>query len=252
MNTTHPRPLIVVISHTHWDREWHRPFEEFRLRLLNLVDSLLEILDSDPEYRHYMLDGQTVLLEDILEVRPDLGAPLQKYVKDGRISIGPWYVLQDEFLVSGESLVRNLLIGQQVGRRIGQPMQIGYIPDAFGHVSQIPRILRGFGITEAVLWRGVGDNANTTEWKWMSPGGAEVLCLWLRRGYGYSARFSQNLQENLKEIHEALDLLLPLSPAKIVLAMNGTDHVPPQADLSTVLRDMKAALPDVEIVHTGL
>ena len=180
---TNESPLVVVVSHSHWDREWYLPFEVFRHRLVRMATSLMELLEGKEEYRHFMMDGQTVLLEDIVELRPDLEERMSGHIRAGRISIGPWYVLQDEFLVGGESVARNMLLGQQVGRRFGTPMQVGYIPDAFGHISQIPRILRGFGIDNAVLWRGVGDQAQNTELKWKSPAGAEVLCLWLKWNY---------------------------------------------------------------------
>jgi alpha-mannosidase/mannosylglycerate hydrolase len=143
-----------VVSHTHWDREWYRPFENFRFRLVRLVDRLVEILDADPEYRYFMLDGQTIVIEDYLEVRPAAEEALRRHVQSGRLQIGPWYILPDEFLVSGEATIRNMLIGQRVARRFGAAMQIGYIPDTFGHIPQMPQILRGFGLDTAVFWRG--------------------------------------------------------------------------------------------------
>ena len=95
------RPAVIVVSHTHWDREWYQPFEIFRLRLCDTVAALLELLDGDSQFRHFMLDGQTVCLDDVLALRPSLGPRLQAHIAAGRISIGPWYVLQDEFLVGG-------------------------------------------------------------------------------------------------------------------------------------------------------
>ena len=127
---TNESPLVVVVSHSHWDREWYLPFEVFRHRLVRMATSLMELLEGKEEYRHFMMDGQTVLLEDIVELRPDLEERMSGHIRAGRISIGPWYVLQDEFLVGGESVARNMLLGQQVGRRFGTPMQVGYIPDA--------------------------------------------------------------------------------------------------------------------------
>src|SRR4029453_737065 len=99
--------MVIVVSHTHWDREWYQPFEEFRLRLVEMVCGLLDLLDRDPSFRHFMLDGQTTCLEDVLELRPDLEPRLRAHVQAGRISIGPWYVLQDQFLAGGESIVHN-------------------------------------------------------------------------------------------------------------------------------------------------
>src|SRR3972149_1978036 len=128
MTAPPPRKLIVV-SHTHWDREWYFVFEAFRTRLVGMVDQLLDLLERDPGYRFFMLDGQTVVLEDYLEVRPDRRADIERHVRSGRMLIGPWYILPDEFLVGGESLVRNLMRGMRIAREFGGPMMIGYPPD---------------------------------------------------------------------------------------------------------------------------
>ena len=128
---------LAFISHTHWDREWYRTFQEFRLRLVHLVDRLLEILDQDPEFRYFMLDGQTIVLDDYLVMRPDRFDSLKGYIQSGRILIGPWHVLPDEFLVSPEAIIRNLLQGASTCSRFGQRMMVGYTPDPFGHISQL-------------------------------------------------------------------------------------------------------------------
>src|SRR4030043_330969 len=125
MNAPAPWKLIVV-SHTHWDREWYFVFEAFRTRLVGLVDQVLDLLDTDPSYRFFMLDGQTVVLEDYLEVRPDRLAGIERQGGSDTLLIGPWYILPDEFLVGGESLVRTLMRGLRIARRFGQPMMIGY------------------------------------------------------------------------------------------------------------------------------
>ena len=136
---------LVVVPHTHWDREWYQPFEVFRRKLVQLVDQLIRIFDTDPTYTHFMLDGQTVVLEDYLEIRPEREAKLRELVESGKVAVGPWYVLPDEFLVSGESMVRNLQIGMGIARRFGRSMELGYLPDSFGHVAQMPQIFAGFG-----------------------------------------------------------------------------------------------------------
>ncbi|GAG43391.1 unnamed protein product, partial [marine sediment metagenome] len=113
---------IIIVPETHWDREWYLPFQGFRARLVIMMDKLLHILKTDPNYKNFVLDGQTIPLEDYLEVRPEMEEEIKKYVKQGRLSIGPMYVLPDEFLISGESLIRNLMIGHQIGRRFGRVM----------------------------------------------------------------------------------------------------------------------------------
>ena len=246
------RPAIVVVSHTHWDREWYQPFEVFRLRLCDMVAALLALLERDPQFRHFMLDGQTVCLEDILELRPEWRARLQAHVDAGRISIGPWYVLQDEFLVGAESIVRNLAEGLRSARRFGRSMNIGYLPDAFGHIAQMPRILRGFGIETAVVWRGVGDRAPGSEWRWRAPSGAEVLCLFLPGGYGNAHRLGADREQALERLRGDLANSLPMSPAGLVLWMNGNDHQPAEPEVPALLAALGQARPDVDFEHASL
>src|SRR5690349_16355790 len=136
---------LHLISHTHWDREWYQTFQQFRLRLVHLVDDLLEILATDRHFQHFMLDGQTIVLEDYLQIRPEREAELRTLVQNGRILIGPWYVQPDEFLISPEAIIRNLLEGDRIAKQFGPKMMIGYSPDTFGHIGQLPQILRGFG-----------------------------------------------------------------------------------------------------------
>ena len=139
-----------VVPHTHWDREWYLPFEQFRIYLVQTVDEVLDVLEHDERMR-FTLDGQTVLLEDYLEVRPENEARLDALVRAGRIEIGPSYQLPDEYLVGQESLVRNLLVGRRACKRYGARSEAGYAPDTFGHVAQLPQLFRGFGLDNLVL-----------------------------------------------------------------------------------------------------
>ena len=148
------KKIAHIVTHTHWDREWYQTFQQFRVRLVDLMDHTMEIFDNDPEFKHFMLDGQTVVIEDYLEIKPEQRERIKKLVQERKLFIGPWYVLVDEFLVSGESFIRNLLTGHRIAREFGELMKVGYLPDQFGHISQIPQILRGFDIDCAVAWRG--------------------------------------------------------------------------------------------------
>src|SRR3989304_4257881 len=154
---------FVVVSHTHWDREWYRPFEAFRARLVRMMDNLLDLLDSDPEYRHFVLDGQTIPLDDYLEIRPDRRPDIERLVKAGRLLIGPNYMLPDEFLIGGESWGPNLMLGIRSAREYGGAMMVGYSPDAFGHIAHLPAILNGFGLDSVLIWRGIGREVTTSE-----------------------------------------------------------------------------------------
>ena len=151
---------VHIISHTHWDREWYRTFQLFRLKLVHLVDGLLKLLDDDPEFKYFMLDGQTIVLDDYLAMRPEKEDILRKHIQRGRIIIGPWHILPDTFLVGPEAHIRNLLEGDRTAGRFERKMMIGYLPDPFGHPGQIPQILKGFGIETACLWRGLAAPAS--------------------------------------------------------------------------------------------
>src|SRR5918994_2051310 len=133
------RRRVHIVPHTHWDREWYASFQTFRLRLVDLLDDLLPRMEGDPAYARFLLDGQLAVVEDYLAVRPEAEDRLRRLVGSGRISVGPWYTLPDEFLVSGESLVRNLQRGLSVGDRFGGAMPVGHLPDMFGHAGQMPQ-----------------------------------------------------------------------------------------------------------------
>jgi mannosylglycerate hydrolase len=153
----------------HWDREWYLTFQQFRLKLVHLIDKLLDILENDQEFKYFLLDGQTILLEDYMQIRSEMESDLRKYINAGRLLIGPWYVSSDEFLSAPESLIRNLFEGDRQCQQYGTKMMVGYLPDTFGHIGQIPQILRGFGIDTACLWRGLDDQPS--ELIWNAPAG---------------------------------------------------------------------------------
>lgn len=244
---------LHIISHTHWDREWYRTFQQFRLQLVHLIDNLLVILDSDPNYLHYMLDGQTVVLEDYLQMRMENFAKLQQHIQENRILIGPWYVLPDEFLVSPEATVRNLLAGKQICELFGQRMMIGYLPDPFGHISQMPQILREFGIDTAVLWRGVRPELPTA-FTWQAPDGSQVLLGHLYFGYGNIAHWPvEDKARSMQLLEEAANRLEPHSNTSQYLMMQGTDHLEPHPATSENIAFYNENNPDGNIaVHSTL
>ncbi len=227
----------IIISETHWDRAWYLTFQQFRLRLVKLVDSLLNILEQNREFKHYTFDGQTVVLEDYLEVKPFQKERILKLVKQGRIDIGPWYILPDVFLVSGESLIRNLLRGEQISSEFGRRMDVGYVPDPFGQVSQLPQILSQFSIDSIIFGRGTGDESEElgAEFIWEASDGSNVLAHWLPLGYGNVANLPDDVQDAVSVIEDVIKQLKPRSIIGTYLLMNGSDHLEPQRHLPQVV-----------------
>ncbi|MBP7460883.1 MAG: hypothetical protein KBA26_06305 [Candidatus Delongbacteria bacterium] len=165
-----------VISNTHWDREWRFPYQKNRLYLVEMIDRTLEILDQEPEYRAYHLDSQTIVLEDYLQIRPHQAETIRRHVTQGRLLIGPWYILPDEFLVGGENLVRNLLLGHRIAKRFGRVMKVGYSPFSWGQISQLPQIYAGFGIDVIMFYRGINAlESPKAEFIWEGPDGTQAL-----------------------------------------------------------------------------
>ncbi len=247
---------IHVVTHTHWDREWYSPFELFRMRLVRLVDRLLDHLEEDPDYVSFLLDAQTVVLDDYLAIRPERRDRLAAQIAAGRIEVGPWYVQPDQFLVSGESLVRNFLTGRRIALRLGAPgggLRVGYLPDMFGHISQIPQLLRGFGIDCAICWRGISGTDAAPEFIWRSPDGSEVLTVHLPDATGYSMahRLARDPAAALKQLAASDNGPGARTPHRLMLV--GSDHVEPQRGLPELLAAI-AALPDApaEVRHGGL
>ena len=217
---------------------------------------MIETLEARPDYR-FTLDGQAIVLEDYLEIRPEMKGRLRALLVSGRIETGPSYVLPDEFLVGGESLVRNLLYGRTVCERLGAaPAPVGYFPDSFGHPGQLPQILRGFGLETFVFWRGLGDERERlgAGFHWRSPDGSEVLALpqpWdyaAAASLGHSVRSSQsdpalNAAERVEQVLEAERHMLDDPGFADLLLGNGYDHARLQSDLPEVLDALRAVKP---------
>lgn len=241
---------LTIVPHTHWDREWYQPFQEYRIRLVQLTDRLLDLLARDPDYLYFTFDGQTIVLEDYLEIRPEREEMLRRYVQEGRLLIGPWHILPDEFLVGPEATIRNLMLGDRVARQFGAKMDVGYIPDPFGHIGQLPQILRGFGLEVAVFWRGVGEAPN--EFRWAAPDGSEVLVIHLRDSYGNASHLPDEEEAFAAQLQEIVASLAPHATTSNLLAMNGTDHIEPMAELPRLIAFANAHLPDLEVRHGTL
>jgi mannosylglycerate hydrolase len=263
--TSFPRRAFLV-SHTHWDREWYLTRHEFRVDLVRVMKRVLDALEQDPDFRHFVLDGQTVILEDHLEVCPEDEPRIRRLVEAGRLSLGPWYVLPDEFLVSGEATVRNLQIGHAVAARLGRAQTVGYMPDSFGHIAQMPQILRRAGLDSFVYTRGNGDEIDDLglEYQWQAPDGSTVIAIHQMHGYcnagglGFAELWHAHtprevdLQRAVERVRELFEAMRERSNADVVLLNNGCDHFPPQRDFGRILAALRAAFPHTEFVHGSL
>ena len=248
MNTYH------IVSHSHWDREWYKTFEQFRSMLVPMVDDLIALLERDSDYTCFTLDGQTVILDDYLAVRPEREATLRRLVQQGRLIIGPWYVLPDEFLVSAESTVRNLLHGMATARRFGGTMDVGYIPDSFGHIAMMPAILHGFGIPTALVYRGFGGEPGqrSSEYWWHAPDGTRSLMVHLfKDGYSGGYFYQDSDEEALSRFAALKREVDARAMTSHRLIMNGGDHHWPDPRLPKTL-DLLRAHTDGTIVHSSV
>ena len=266
--------VACLCSHTHWDREWYGSFQQFRFRLVRLVDRLMALLESDPDFRCFNLDGQTIVLEDYLEVKPAERERLVALIRAGRIAIGPWYILPDEWLVSGEATIRNLLRGRMICREFGiEPPRVGYLPDMFGHVSQMPQLLRGFGIDNAIFWRGLSGDEWMSELWWDAPDGSRVLGFHLPEYCGYcnAAFFFASLPPEIRDtmpadtawgdlatgdmeltmraLRAVVDRAAARSRSGVLLLMNGVDHMEANPLIPEVIRRASAEIPGLDVRH---
>ena len=226
---------VYIVPHTHWDREWYATFETFRAQLVTLWDQLLTLTEADPDFR-FLMDGQTVVIDDYLEIRPQARARLERAVRDGQIQVGPWYTLPDEFLVSGETLIRDLQRGIASGDAHGGSMRAGYLPDSFGHAAQMPQIYRQLGFRYAAVWRGVPLAIDRVAFTWEAPDGSRILTAYMGNSYSQGVDLPTEPDALAARIASARQAIAPFRPTSDVLLMNGNDHVLPQATLSAAVR----------------
>lgn len=237
-----------MICHTHWDREWYLTREEFRTKLVRLIDGLLDIVETVPEYVSFMLDGQTIAIEDYLEIKPYNREKMLAALKSGKIICGPWYILPDELLVSGESHIRNYLMGTGVTAETGKKMETAYLPDSFGHPEQMPQIVEGLGMNTMVFWRGVSNEVKQSEFYWESPfSDSKVLCVHLPYGYGNCANLSEDMEVTLPRVQEMIENLGAYSSTDLVLLMNGSDHIIAQKNICEIVEKLNEQLKDCHV-----
>ncbi|MCX7763040.1 MAG: glycosyl hydrolase-related protein [Candidatus Kryptonium sp.] len=253
----------ILVSHTHWDRAWYWPFQFLRARLIETIDQIIDVLEKDDNFKCFVLDGQTIIIEDYLEVKPENKEKIKKLVRNGKLIIGPWYVLMDEFLESPEAMIRNLMLGRKIADEFGQLMNEGYIPDSFGHIASLPKILSGFGIRSVIFTRGMGKEYEKlgNEFWWEANDGSKILAIYQRNGYwncsclGFEYewgdyRFDQpDFNLALEKVKKEFNSLKKGAKTKYILLNNGTDHAPIQPQIPRIIKFLNQNLTDFEVTQ---
>ena len=260
---TLPRLRAHFVLSTHWDREWYEPFQFYRHRLVRLLDNVLAGLEDGRLQGPFQTDGQAIILEDYLEIRPERRAQIERLAAEGKLVIGPWYVLPDEFLVSGESLIRNIQRGRSIARSFGTaPSNAGFVCDLFGHNSQMPQIFAGFGIKGGFVWRGL-NHLETRHVRWQGADGTELLAYRFPTGgycdYAFQIRHARSHAQPVSDQRLASDLRSYLeheaehTEVDAILLFDGGDHEEwDRAAYAAMLRFREQDHDDFEIVHTSL
>ncbi|POP42882.1 alpha-mannosidase [Superficieibacter electus] len=241
---------VHITPHMHWDREWYFTTEASRILLVNNMEEILTRLEQDAEYKYYVLDGQTAILEDYFAVKPENKPRVKALVQAGKLIIGPWYTQTDTSIVAGESVLRNLLYGMRDCLAFGEPMKIGYLPDSFGMSGQLPHIYNGFGIRRAMFWRGCSERHGTdkTEFLWQSGEGSEVVAQVLPLGYAIGKYLPEDEDGLRKRLDSYFEVLENASLTKEILLPNGHDQMPLQQNIFAVMATLREIYPEREFV----
>ncbi|QED60365.1 alpha-mannosidase [Enterococcus durans] len=255
---------VYIISHSHWDREWYMAYEQHHMRLVELMDDLLELFEKDPEFNSFHLDGQTIILDDYLQVRPEKRELVQQAITVGKLRIGPFYILQDDFLISSESNVRNMLIGMEESQKWGTPIMLGYFPDTFGNMGQTPQMMKQAGLEAAAFGRGVKpigfDNqvleaenysSQYSEMWWKGPDQTEIFGLLFANWYSNGNEIPSEKEAAKVFWKQKLSDAEQYASTDHLLMMNGVDHQPVQKDISKAIRLANELYPDYEFVHSN-
>ncbi|MBC1864940.1 alpha-mannosidase [Listeria seeligeri] len=256
------RKKAHIISHSHWDREWFLPLESLRFKLVTLMDEVEGLLDMEAGFNHFHMDGQMIMLEDYLAVKPAKREKMKQLVADGKLRIGPWYMLQDAFLTSGEANIRNLQYGLEMAKEFGHVEKIGYFPDTFGLYGQVPQLMSQAGFDTVVFGRGVNptgfnnqvfDSAFASKYSemfWGSPDGSKVLGILLANWYSNGNEIPVEKEAAKVFWDKKLADVERFASTDEWLFMNGCDHQPVQTDLAEALEVAKELYPDVDFIHS--
>lgn len=239
------RKHVIAYLHTHWDREWYREFEVFRLRLLRVFDNVLDLLSKN-KIPSFYFDGQVSAFEDYLAMRPEKTELIEGLIRHKKLFIGPFYCLVDEFLTDKTCFSKNLEIGMKIAEKYGCTDFIGYLPDTFGHSQNVPDILREHGIDKCIVWRGCGDKI-PSEFKWCGLDTVNLV-----RGY-FNDIFSVKTDLNTKAemLKKNLDLISEKSNGKYLLLPIGADHLGVETNIAEQIASINEILKDDYYITLG-
>jgi alpha-mannosidase len=240
------------------------PFEQHRLKLVQLVDDCIELFERKEGFESFHLDGQTIAIDDYLEIKPENFEQLKRKVVEDRFLVGPWYILQDEFLTSPESCVRNLLVGIEESKKYGKVCKIGYFPDAFGNAGQMPQLLKQAGMEAVIFGRGVkpigfnnemietGDyESQFSEMNWQSPDGSGLLGILFANWYNNGSEIPVEEKAAKAYWDQKLSDVLRYASTDHLLLMNGCDHQPVQKDIAQAIEVANRLYPEYEFRHSN-
>ncbi|SDC69840.1 glycosyl hydrolase-related protein [Geotoga petraea] len=239
-----------VVTHTHWDREWYMPFEIYRARLIKLIDELIENIDKYEDFKYFTLDGQVIAMEDYIEARPENKEKLLKLIRDKKVYVGPWYILPDEFTISGESFIRNYLIAKKIMEKLEiERMKLAYLPDMFGHNAYTPSLIKGLNLQGALVWRGVGTSSRKNEFIWQSENGLDnVNTINNFRSYTNAYQGDNSKEKMYEIINTEINELQKTTESNSVLLMNGVDHEKIYFETPEIFKNIK----EHEVIHSTL
>ena len=230
---------VIAYVHSHWDREWYREFEIFRMRLLKVFDNVLNMLEEN-KLPSFYFDGQVVALLDYLKIRPEKEEQIRRFIKEKRLFIGPFYCLVDEFLTDENCFRKNLEIGLKISKEFGCEDFTAYFADTFGHTASTIPILKEFGIDSAMVWRGCGDIPAEFSWEGMNT-------INLVRGY-FNDVFSTgwDIEKKAEFLKSNLDKIAEKSGDVLLLPI-GADHLGVESNLLEQIEEINTHLENYEI-----
>lgn len=244
---------VHVVPHSHWDREWYFTTSRSKIYLMKDFKDVLDTLESNEEFKYFMIDAQASLLDDYLKWMPNDEERIKSLVTKGKLVIGPWYTQTDQLVISGESIVRNLYYGIERCKEFGNYMKVGYVPDSFGQSAQMPQIYSGFGIKDSLFWRGVSDDmVDSTEFNWKGSDGTVAFAVQIPFGYYCGGNIPED-EEDLKEyLKEQIGKLKEKASTNNVYLPNGFDQAPIRINLPEVLKKANVIDEDNEYIISNI